>query len=173
MASARLEESVGSVLAYLAGSEEAWILFTGRPVKSLVEQSLAVIAERVGYRDDDENVNLVCDLLKQAAELLEFRNAIVHAVWVDDAWDFAPDRSFPWSINSDVERRFYPARPRMNRGHSQMWVTASDVRELARRLSILDKELIDAVARAERLSGFWAQVPKRTDWHIWDGRDSD
>ncbi|MFB2583336.1 hypothetical protein [Herbiconiux liukaitaii] len=166
MASARLEETLSRILAYLAGSDEAWILFTGRAARSAIDQSQAIIAERTGWVEKRADLEAVTDLLKQSAQLLEYRNGVVHALWsLEASSDEAP--KLPWHRSGTEERILYPARSRMNKGPTDQAVTISDVQELAGHIDKMSVELIAAVRAAKyHLAGGFAELPSDVRWYL-------
>lgn len=167
MASARMEETLSRILAYLAGSEEAWIIFTGRPPRSAIDQSLAIIAERTNWvRDGDEReaIKNVVRLLKLAAELLEYRNGVVHALWSTEPVDESP--AMPWHDAGSTEMLLYPARSRINKGPTERKVTITDVQTLASRIDDADRELYVALAKSDYLAGGFAAKPTDISWYL-------
>lgn len=164
MASALLEDNISRVVAYLAGSDEAWILFTGRPVSTLLQQADAIIVERTLWRPT-ASAEAVRGLLREAGELLEYRNAVIHALWLSEPSNDSPDRLLPWHTVEEGEQVFYAARARVNRSASEMWVTAAGVQELAERLRASSSTLIEGVSgAADALQSGFVELPSDPGW---------
>ncbi|MBF6177448.1 hypothetical protein [Nocardia otitidiscaviarum] len=153
--SSRLETCLRSFLCWLAGVEEAGVVFDGQSVEWMIASSRAVLGELKCTREFQLHD---CDwfeaLLAEAQDLNRQRNFFVHGDWdVEDRTEDSVRR--PRNSPSD-HRIFYVARSRLRKSFESREVAVVDVDLLADRMLGLTRKFRAAEDEGFRLRLAWS-----------------
>lgn len=148
-----LESRLRMLVAWLAGADDASIVFDGQSVEWLVGIGKAMLGELRQTRFAIQDVERFEAALSKAKGLNQDRNFFVHGDWSTQSYDDECVRR-PTKKPAD-DRIFYVSRSRLRRVPEEREVAVVDVELLADQIRALGDEIGAAVDEGARLRWAW------------------